>query len=72
MRILIFAASLLALSSCASVSDTFEPLSDEQAAAVRGECGRYPVSRMSSSEGRKRIYLGCKRDVLTALDEDLS
>ena len=66
MRILLVAVSLVTLSSCTSLGVAFKPMSDEQSATVREECGRYPVSRMSGSEGQKRIYLGCKREVLEA------
>ncbi|MAK61598.1 MAG: hypothetical protein CMK09_11510 [Ponticaulis sp.] len=58
------------LSGCSTVSDTFAPLSDEQALAIRENCGLIPVSLITSSESpMKRKYFRCKRETMDELEQ---
>lgn len=67
-RFLTFSLLSFALQGCASIQETFKPMSATDLAAVRAECGTIPPgSRMKGADLRKISYLQSKRIVL---DED--
>ncbi|OUX97010.1 MAG: hypothetical protein CBB65_15040 [Hyphomonadaceae bacterium TMED5] len=69
-RLAFCAMVMLVLSGCSTVSDTFAPLSDEQALAIRENCGLIPVSLIRSSESpMKRRYFRCKRETMDELEQ---
>lgn len=53
------------ISGCATIAGSTKPLTDFERAAIRTECGNYPVSRIrAGGAGRKYRYLACKQTVL--------
>lgn len=72
-RFLTFSLLSLALQGCASIQETFKPMSATDLAAVRAQCGTMPPgSRIKGANLRKISYLKCKREFRNRNDETAS